>query len=174
MMRARRPPQGLLPPSRLVLGLLSLLSLLLLPSAAGGTNTEARVAFSNEGSVDLEVFWRHPQTKQYSLLATIEKGAGRDINTFQGHEFFLAAAGLGTPPAIVEPNFVQKEAGEDVSVGRVLRGWVGGWPHLGRMLPFHIHVHTRLFIPRSDPIQYSATSSRPSRGGAGPSGWTWT
>lgn len=127
MMRARRPPQGLLPPFRLVLGLLSLLSLLLLPLAAGGASTEARVAFSNEGSVDLEVFWRHPQTKQYSLLATIEKGAGRDINTFQGHEFFLAAAGLGTPPAIVEPNFVQKEAREDVSAGRVLRGWVGGW-----------------------------------------------
>lgn len=123
-MRARPPQQPCRRRRRLLLGLLPvlLLVLLLLPLAARGenANNEARVVFSNEGSVDLELFWRHPQTKQYSLLAHIARGAGRDVNTFKGHEFFLAEAGLGAPPAIVEPNFVQREAGEDVSES-------GGW-----------------------------------------------
>lgn len=163
-MLRKRPPQGLPLPSRLLslllLGPLSLLSLPL-PLAAGNTNTEARVAFSNEGSVDLEVFWRHPQSKQYSLLATIEKGAGRDINTFQGHEFFLAAAGLGTPPAIVEPNFVQKEGGEDVSGSCS----VGGWPHLGRTSfprTYFIQLFTHLFTN----IQRYILKTIEGRGGA--------
>ena len=109
--------------------LVSLLLVLLPPRVAGASGggsvddlNKAKVVFDNQGGVDVDVFWRHPQTKQYTLLATIAQGAGRDIATFRGHEFFVAVAGKGTPSAVVEPNYVQREAAENVG-GVVVCQW---------------------------------------------------
>lgn len=81
---------------------------------AGSVDDKARVVFSNQGGVDMEVFWRHPETREYTLLATIAQGTGQNIDTFRGHEFLVAAAGRGTPTAGEEPNYVQREAAERV------------------------------------------------------------
>lgn len=108
-MMARRRPK-----TTSAWGLLLALLLALLGGGRGADSDKARVVFSNQGGVDMEVFWRHPETREYLLLASIAHGAGHNIDTWKGHEFVVRAAGRGTPSAREEPNYVQREAAEKV------------------------------------------------------------
>lgn len=106
--------------------LLAILLLALLDGGRGADSAKARIVFSNQGGVDMEVFWRHPETREYQLLASIAHGAGQNIDTWKGHEFVVRAAGRGTPSAREEPNYVQREAAEKVRViwERVVCVWL--------------------------------------------------
>lgn len=94
-------------------------SCLLFLASLGLIDAKARVDFSNQANLPVDVFWRNEADQSYSLLASLEKGMRNGLNTFKGHKFLIAERGRPVGPKDF-PNYIQQR---EEQVRDHLRKW---------------------------------------------------